>query len=250
MLRNCWILTSLILMALAQPLWSQAFRHDYEGTGSWFLGMDIGVSPTLNENTDMTKFLSTRVPTGTLSLGRTLTPRWSIRLQGILSSQRGFPPKVAIAYKPDVYTSYDYYCAIANLDLMFNLVNCFRHYDSRNWFDLYLVMGGGELYRFGISSNVKEWHEDVYPVDSEDKWFWDAKAGLEAAWHITRCHDLTAEIDFHTTDNAYNGVSGRGRTLDWFMTIKMGIVYYLPNLKHRHRFANPKIEHKYWKNLN
>jgi len=62
--------------------------------------------------------------------------------------------------------------------------------------------------------------------------------------------DLTFELDFHTTPNEYNGVTGGALVIDFFITSKIGIVYYLPNGKHRHRFANPKIFHRYWTELN
>ena len=37
--------------------------------------------------------------------------------------------------------------------------------------------------------------------------------------------------------------------IDFFVTAKLGIVYYIPNGQHRQRFANPRKYHRYWTEL-
>lgn len=249
--RNCRVLTSLFFWLLATTaVWSQAFKHDYEGKGSWFLGFDLGTSLSVNENVHYADLFKTRIPTGGVVLGRTLTPRWSFRVSALCSSQIGHAPDPIYKTDKELYKPYDFYTAVGTFDLMLNVTNCFRHYDSRNWFDFYLVFGGGEIYRFGVSDHAKKWHHNVYPVDSDNAWFWTGKVGVETAWHVRRSLDLTAEVDLYATDNAYNGVSRPGRPCDWFLSVRLGLVYYLPNFQHRHRFANPKKPHLHWTNLN
>lgn len=249
MLRIRWVSLSLMFLTSVSAAWSQAFRHDYEGSGSWYIGLNAGNSLSMNENVHYSDLFTTKVPSASVILGRTFTPRWSLQFEGGISPQRGHAPEVAIKYKPQLYTPYDFYCAIVEGDVKLNLLNCFRAYDSRNWFDFNLVCGCGELFKFGMSEKVRQWQVDVYPVDAENYWFWTAKVGLEGAWHIRRSADLIADMNIYATDNAYNGVRGSNRFCDWFFTMRVGVLYYLTNLQHRHRFANQKRPHLFWQEL-
>ncbi len=240
----------LIMLASASICWAQKKDRSYEGPGNWFMGIDVGSSLSLAENVDYSNFYRTRIPSGSVQFGRTLTPKWSVRLSAAISAQMGNPSSGAIRYLPDVFSPYQFVLAIGTFDVMLNLANVFRKYDSRNWYDGYLVIGGGQLYRFYVDDKVNDWYEDIYPVMSYNHRYWTAKVGYEAAWHIRRSCDLTFEIDFHVTDNAYNGVVGGSQSFDFFTMAKLGIVYYIPNGKHRQRFANPRRYHQYWTELN
>lgn len=250
MLRFCWVFALLMMLVTTPAAWAQSHKRSYEGPGNWFIGVDGGVSLALNENVTADNVMHVHVPSGSIQLGRTFTPRWSMRVTGGVSSQIGHPSKVAVQYKPKMFTDYHFYTAITTMDVMLNLSNCFRRYDTRNWFDGYLVVGGGGLFRFNVDEKVKYWYIDVYPVEYNNYWFWTAKVGFEGAWHISRTCDLTAEFDVFASDNAYNGVVGSPMFCDFFLSPRIGIVYYLGNRRHRHRFANPPVEHKYWTELN
>jgi len=249
-MRFCRLMTLLLLLASASNCWAQKGERSYLGPGNWFVGIDVGNSLSLAENVIYDNFFKTTIPSGTIQLGRTLTPNWSVRLTGGVTVQMGNASAAAVRYLPDMFTPYKFALGYGTADIMLNLANVFRKYDSRNWYDGYLVVGGGEMYRFYVDEKVDTWYQDIYPVERSKKWYWTAKIGYEAAFHIMRECDLTFELDFHTTPNEYNGVTGGALVIDFFITSKIGIVYYLPNGKHRHRFANPKIFHRYWTELN
>ncbi len=241
---------ALIMLASASFCWAQKTDRSYEGPGNWFVGIDVGGSFSMAENVVYDNFFKTRIPSGSVQIGRTITPKWSLRLSAVVSAQEGNPPPNAVRYLSDVFSPYQFVLVVGTLDVMLNTANFFRKYDSRNWYDGYLVVGGGELYRFYVDDIVKGWMQDIYPVDYSKQWYWTAKIGYEAAWHVRRSMDLTFEIDFHVTDNAYNGVAGGAQAVDFFTITKIGVVYYIPNGKHRQRFANPKRYHRYWTELN
>lgn len=222
----------------------------YSGPGNWFFGLSMGTALSMAENVAYDDFMKTRVPSGSLQIGRTLTPWMSMRLMGEINSQFGHPSKVAMKYESSIYGPYTFYTTTGTLDAMFNLSNMSRKFDERNWFDLYLVLGGGALYTFGFDKKVEAWDAEIYPVSTDEVLSWTGKVGLMGAWHVAKAWDLTAEMDIHATENAYNGVEDPLRgSLDYFMTLKIGMTYYFGNSKGKHRYANPKKEHKYWKDL-
>lgn len=250
MIRFCWVISLLLLLLAAPRLGAQNLKRNYEGPGNWFFGINTGTSHAMNENVHYDNFFRVEIPSGGLYLGRSLTPRWSVRMSGMVSSQLGHPSKVAVQYKPQMFNDYHFYAVISTLDVMLNLTNCFRKYDTRNWFDAYLVVGGGGLFRFNVDEKVRYWYTDIYPVEANNYWFWAAKVGIEGAWHVSRSWDLVAGADFYASDNAYNGVVGTSRAWDPFLVLRIGTSYYFKNKRLRHRFANPPIIHKYWTELN
>lgn len=249
-LRFCWVISLLVFLITAPTMKAQNRGRGYEGPGNWFFGIDAGTSLAMNENVQFENFFHTKLPSGSLQLGRTLTPRWSVRAEGMISPQIGYPSKVAVQYKPQMFTEYNFYAAIATLDVMLNISNCFRKYDTRNWFDAYFVVGGGGLFRFNVDEKVRYWYTDIYPVAANNYWFWTAKMGFEGAWHVARGWDLISSIEVFAADNAYNGVVGSSLPCDFFMSMRIGTVYYFNNSRSRHRFANPPVVHKYWTELN
>ena len=248
--RFCRFFMFLLLMATVSVCRAQKTDRTFLGPGNWFVGIDVGTGLSLAENVNHDNFHKMKLPSGSIQIGRTLTPKWNIRLSAGVSSQLGYPPTAARKYLRDMFTPYQFVLGVGTFDIMLNLANCFRKYDSRNWYDCYLVVGGGELYRFYVDDKVDGWYEDIYVVDRSNEWYWTAKIGHESAWHIMRECDLTFELDFHVTDNAYNGVNGGSQEIDFFVTAKLGIVYYFPNGQHRQRFANPRKYHRYWTELN
>lgn len=250
MLRFCWVIIVFSIFLSASTMRAQGHKRSYEGSGNWFAGVCVGTSHALNENVTYDNYLHAEIPSGSLQLGRTLTPYFSLRVMGLMSAQMGYPSKVAVQYKPEMFSPYRFYAVATTLDAMVNLSNCFRGYDTRNWFDAYFVLGGGGLFRFNVDERVRYWYIDVYPVAANNYWFWTAKAGIEGAWHVTRRFDLVAEIDMFASDNAYNGVVGRGRSWDPFLVFQLGVTYYFRNGQRRHRYANPPVIHKYWTELN
>lgn len=245
------IIKPFILIAIAaMPFVTRGQKH-YEGPGNWFMGIDAGVTLAMNENVTTSNFFHTELPSGSISLGRSLSPYWAMRLSAGFYSQLGHPHEKAVSYDSDIYNDYRFHTAIGSLDLMLNLSNLFRQYDVRNWFDAYLIAGGGVLYSFGMDKKVDDWPAYVYPVNSEELLTWNAKTGIMGAWHVNRGCDLTFEIDCFFTDNAYNGVVDiETRLFDLFLSPRIGIVYYIKNSKGRHRYANPPKKHRYWRDLN
>lgn len=228
---------------------AQENKKDYEGPGVWFASMSVGTSLAYNENVHSTDIFKTKLPSGDICLGRLFTPRWGAQLNMGISAQIGYPPTLAITYLSSLYKPYEFYSATATADVLLNLTNYFRRYDSRNWFDGYVIAGGGILYRFFTESFVKNWYEDVYAIQSDAKAFWLSHIDLVGAFHSTRYLDLKITVGVNCTDNAYNGRVDHSRP-DFFLSLKAGVIYYFANSRKRHRFANPPIEHKYWRNLN
>ena len=216
--RFCRLTTLMLLLATVSVCRAQKSDRTYLGPGNWFVGIDVGTGLSLAENVIHDNFYKTRLPSGSIQIGRTLTPKWSLRVSAGVSSQLGHAPAPARRYLPDMFTPYQFELGVGTFDVMLNLANCFRKYDSRNWYDCYLVVGGGELYLFYVDDKVDDWYQDIYPVDRSKGWFWTAKIGHESAWHIKRECDLTFELDFHVTDNAYNGVKGGSQSSDFFVT--------------------------------
>ena len=222
----------------------------YVGPGNWFMGLEVGTSLAMAENVSAEDFFKTKVPSGSLQIGRTLNPWVSLRLMASIYPQLGHASAIAMRYDKETYTPYQYYAATGTLDAMLNIVNMCRKFDARNWFDGYLVLGGGALYSFGFDKKVELWDPEIYPVNSEELLTWVGKAGLMGSWHVAKAWDLTSEIDFNATENAFNGVVDReDRKLDFFLSLKIGMTYYFGNGKGRHHYANPKKEHRYWKDL-
>ncbi len=243
--RTTKLLITLVVF-IAMPFLVLAQKH-YEGPGNWFVGIDAGVSLALNENVTAKNFYHIKIPSGSIVLGRTITPYWGLRLSAGVYSQLGYPHQKAVDYDPETYKDYQFYAGSGSLDLLLNLCNLFRPYDVRNWFDLYFVAGGGVLYSFGMDKKVDEWPDYIYPVNSEELFTWNAKTGFLGAWHITRASDFTFEIDCFFTDNAYNGVVDHtDRAFDLFVSPRVGIVYYFRNSKGRHRYANTQKRRHYW----
>lgn len=238
----------LIVIALLPGLLMAQKRKSYEGPGNWFFGLDAGTSLAMAENVTAEDFFLTEIPSGSLVLGRTLSPWMGMRLTAGFQSQLGHASKVAVKYEPDTFTPYRYNLALGTIDVMLNVTNLCRRYDVRNWFDCYWIVGGGVLYSFGMDKKVDSWDAEIYPVNSEELLTWTGKTGLMGAWHTTRAWDLTVELDLHATDNAYNGVIDRiDRKMDFFLSMRIGMIYFFENRKGRHRYANPAKVHKYWK---
>lgn len=250
MLRFCWVISLVMIILAAPSVEAQNHKRSYEGPGNWFFGLNLGTSLAMNENVKSDNFFHTEIPSGSIQLGRTFTPWFNLRVVGLLSSQMGYPSDISVAYRQQMFNPYRFYAAISTMDMMLNLTNCFRRYDTRNWFDAYLVFGGGGLFRFNVDEKVRYWYIDVYPVEANNYWFWTAKAGFEGAWHVSRGWDLTLEVDMFASDNAYNGVVGTTRSWDPFLVMQLGMTYYFRNSRHRHRYANPPVVHKYWTELN
>ena len=250
MLRFSWVMILLVLSFSASVMEAQRPKRNYEGPGNWFMGVNVGTTLAMNENVHFADFFHSEIPGGFVQLGRTMSPYMSMRVVGSVSPQFGYPSKVAVEYKPEMFSPYRFFTAISTLDVMIDLSNCFRRYDTRNWFDGYFVIGGGGLFRFNVDEKVRYWYTDIYPVAANNYWFWAAKAGLEGAWHVARGWDLVAELDLYATDNAYNGVVGASRQWDIFLGMQIGMTYYFRNSQRRHRYANPPIVHKYWTELN
>lgn len=238
----------------ARPIESQATYAKpgvkYDGPGNWFVGIDFGSGMSMAENVKAEDFFSTKVPSGSLQLGRTFNPWVGMRLAAGCYPQFGHPSKVAQKYEPKVYSSYAFYSATGTLDMLLNVTNMCRKYDERNWFDANLVLGGGALYSFGFDKKVKTWDEQIYPVDDNELLTWVAKVGLMGSWHVAEAIDLNTEFDVFATDNAYNGViDSSNRPVDFFSSIRIGFTYFFGNKKGRHRLGNTPLEHRYWKNL-
>lgn len=238
----------LFVMAMMPILLLAQRKKSYEGPGNWFFGFDAGTSLAMAENVTAEDFFLTEIPSGSVTLGRTMTPWASLRLSAGFQSQIGHASKVAVKYEPETFTPYRYHVAVGTMDLMLNVTNWFRRYDVRNWFDCYWILGGGVLYTFGMDKKVDAWDEEIYPVNSEELLTWTGKTGFEGAWHVNRAWDLTAELDVHATENAYNGVVDRiDRKMDFFLSLRVGMTYFFKNGKERHRYANPAKKHNYWK---
>lgn len=258
------ILTIIILFALSATMAkSQDDARKYEGPGNFFIGADLGTSISLAEHINSSELFKTHLPSVTGVLGYHFTPIWSFRLQAMFSAQIGQTGIVTdpksdefvnygpdFALNPQLYRPYDFYAAVASADLMFNLTNSLRRFDSRNYFDLYLVAGAGQLYTFGFSERLKDYDPEIFFVDPNSYRHWQFKAGLEGAWHISRSCDFTAELDCFFAKNAYNGQRGSDKEFEPFVSFRLGVVYYFRNSKQRHRFANPRVLHPYWKELN
>lgn len=228
----------------------EATKKSYAGPGNWFFGLGVGTSLAMAENVTVEDFFKTEMPSASLQLGRTLNPWVSMRLMANFDPQLGHASFAAQKYEPETYKPYHYYVATGTLDLMLDVTNMCRKYDVRNWFDAYLVLGGGALYSFGIDKRVENWDPEIYPVNTDELLTWTGKAGVMGAWHVAKAWDLTAEIDFNATENAYNGVVDReDRAVDFFTSFKIGMTYYFGNGKGRHRFANPAVKHRYWTDL-
>lgn len=241
----------IFILALATVPFVALGQKKYEGPGNWFIGADAGVTLAFSENVSTDNFLHVKMPSASIVLGRTITPYWGLRLSAGFFPQVGYPHQKAVKYDPEMFSPYGFYIGSGTLDLMLNISNLCRRYDVRNWFDGYLIAGGGMLYSFGMEKKVLDWPSYSYPVQSVDAWYWNAKVGLMGAWHISRPCDLTAEIDAFLTDNAYNGVIDQSASpFDIFVGVRLGIVYYLRNSMHRHRYANPAKVHRYWSDLN
>jgi len=240
----------ILLTSIATvPLVAMGQKH-YEGPGNWFVGIDAGVTLAMNENVTPSNFFHTEIPSGSITIGRAITPFWGLRLSAGFYSQLGHPHEKAVAYDSETYNDYRFHTGVGSLDLMLNMTNWFRPYDVRHWFDAYLIAGGGVLYSFGMDKKVDEWPEYIYPVDSKELLTWSAKAGMMGAWHTARSCDLTFEIDCFFTENAYNGVvDEKTRKVDMFLSPRIGIVYYFKNSKGRHRFANAPKKHRFWRNI-
>lgn len=238
----------IFLLLFLMPAWTVAQKKkQYEGSGNWFVGIETGTTLAMAENVTLEDFFVTEVPGISIQLGRTITPWAALRLTAGYHSQLGHASNVAVKFDPETYAPYRFFMATATMDLMLNLVNMCRRYDVRNFYDGYLVMGGGLLNSLGFDKKVDLWDEEIYPVNSADVKSWTAKVGFMNAWHMNRSWDLTAELDFHATENAYNGVVDRpDRKLDFFLTLKVGTTYYFRNGKGRHRYANAAKKHLYW----
>ena len=245
------IKTIILLITIATMPFMARGQKRYEGPGNWFVGIDAGVALAMNENVTGKNFFHTKIPSGSITLGKTITPYWGLRLSAGFYSQIGHPHEKAIEYDKDTYGDYRFHTASGSLDLMLNMTNWFRPYDVRNWFDAYLIAGGGVLYTFGMDKKVDAWPSYVYPVNSEELLTWNAKTGIMAAWHANRACDVTFEVDCFFTDNAYNGVvDNPSRSIDLFLSPRIGVVYYFKNSKGRHRYANIAKNHRYWRGLN
>lgn len=241
----------LMMLLIWMPLACLAQKkRSYEGPGNWFVGLDVGTSLAMAENVTPEDFLKTEIPTTSIQIGRTLSPYFSLRLTAGYHSQMGHASKVSVKYDPETYSPYRFMLAVGTLDAMLNVTNLCRHYDVRDWFDLYIIIGGGTLYSFGFDKKVESWDPEIYPVDSKELLTWTGKVGLMGAWHVNRAWDLLTELDVHATENAYNGVVDRpDRQMDFFLSMRLGMTYFFGNGKGRHRYANPPVVHRYWKDL-
>lgn len=244
------ILAIILCLVSAPLLMAQTSVKDYVGPGNFFISAEVGTSISIADYSKGEDIFSTPPSIGG-TLGYHFTPYFGMRLQGLIISQRGHATDKAVALDPELYKPYNFYAMVGSLDAMLNLANLCRTFDTQNKFDCYAIGGFGQLYTFGFDDRMNQWDTEVFFADPNGYRHWQWKVGVECAWHLNRMFDFTAEFDWFFTKSAYNGNKWHATgDVAHIPSLRVGFTYYFRNARQRHRFANQKVLHPYWKELN
>lgn len=206
-----------------------------------FISLYGGLSLSMGENTRFTNFFSVTRPSFKVSVGRFFYPQFGLRGSIEYLNQRGRAEwEVAqILDKEGVMDgNYNFSMASVFLDGLVNFHNVFWKYRDDRRFNLIGYFGLGAFYTFGFDKDKLAFLADpvtkdgvhhptwAYNVDGDPHFYFAGHAGLIATYMLNDAWDISFDVSFNGTDDAYNGIRFR-RVYDTYVNVMAGFSYHI-----------------------
>lgn len=239
-----------------------AYLDDYHFADNIFVGLQLGISHSMSENTRFGSFFGNERLSFNIGVGKWFYPSFGLRITAGLHPQVGRAEwEISDAY-PAYFGNYNYNMFSGYFDGLVNLTNIIYKYREDRVFNLVGIIGLGynhtfgfdkakcALMRRGISLDggkpVAGTDENPgyihYDVDTKPGNYFAAHVGLQGRWKVSSAWDVVAEVTFNGTDDKYNGHT-YDRVYDTYFDVLVGAQFHFKDCHGRRRFH-------YVKNLN
>lgn len=180
---------------------------------NWYIQLQGGASYNISEARSEASFGDLITPTVALSLGKSFTPVFGVRLQG-----SGWQAKSQYMWKDDTY-KFKY--IQGTVDAMFNLTNVFLPYRNDRMFNLKGFVG---------LSGVHTMHKNSVDLDGEGTRLDKAnmivpRIGLQTDFMVNNNLSLNLEVSANLLEDRFNGVE-HAKPYDGMITAMAGITYH------------------------
>lgn len=183
---------------------------------NWYIQVQGGASYTFSEASSKASFGDLVVPTVALSLGKSFTPVFGLRLQG-----SGWQAKSQYMWQDATY-KYNY--IQGSLDAMVNLTNAFRPYEIDRVFNLKGFVGLGMTHV--MHKNSVDPYGDGGRLDKAN--MITPRVGLQMDFLVHNNVSLNLEVAGNLLSDRFNGVRS-GTNYDGMVTALAGITFHLNN---------------------
>ena len=235
-----------------------AYLDDYHFFDNIFVLGQLGISHSMSENTRFGNFFGNQKLSFNIGIGKWLYPSFGLRLTAGVHPQVG-RAEWELVELPDYgwhpvegtkypFGNYNFSIISAYLDGLVNLTNIILKYKEDRLFNLIGIIGLGYDRSFGFEKEkLAEWASGVtyaqgtiertfyYPVNTNPGNYFAFHIGLQGRWKASPAWDLTAEITFNGTDDAYNGIAF-DRVYDTYFDILVGAQFHFKDCHGRRRF--------------
>lgn len=200
----------------------------------WYIQLTASHTHSVSENMKGTDILFD-LPGATFSVGNNFSRKLGARLSFGFNPQSGHASRQHEKAFPDDFKKYTFFTGAGYADFMINLKELFSEPNPWSTDGIFLFIGGGAIYTFNFSNNVKGplW-EKYYPVNTAEKIYPVARIGLAGSFKIAESLDLAVEGKYNFIDDKYNGVT-HGGPIDGYMEFSVGINYFFN--RHHSRFT-------------
>lgn len=244
-----------ILPTIDDDAFAKADTIDYiaNKVQNWYLGLAIGGSYSMGENTRFDNFWSQTRPSFRFEIGRNMYPQFGIRFTLHYLNQRG-RANWEIADFHDQYGlydgNYDFSMGAGFVDGVFDFKNIIWGYKEDRRFNIKAYVGLGAFYTFNFDKKKCDWlidptYRDVkndkgefihhagdkmnahrYWVDTKNKFYFAGHVGLLFDFRLTDSWTIDLDMSFNGTDDGYNGVRYR-RVYDSYVDVMAGLTYIM-----------------------
>lgn len=204
------LLLSTAMMAQERLFEKSKFKDN------WYIQLQGGASYTVSEARSQASFGDLITPTVALSVGKSFTPVFGLRLQG-----SGWQAKSQYMWKDDTY-KFKY--LQGTVDAMFNLTNLFLPYQNDRMFNLKGFVG---------LSGVHTMHKNNVDLTGTEQRLDKAnmivpRLGLQTDFMVHNNLSLNLEVSANLLEDRFNGVES-GKAYDGMVTALAGITYHFNN---------------------
>lgn len=213
---------------------------------NWYLGLSVGGSYSMGENTRFVNFFDMTRPSFQLQVGRNFYPQFGLRVTASYLAQRGRAEWSTSEYLEKYAEqdgNYDFSIASGFLDGVVDFHSMLFGYKENRFFTLKGYLGLGAIYTFAFDQDKADWLQHptyaegnghvggsllpkgyAYKVDTDNHWYFAGHVGLIGDFRINDAWSVNVDASFNGTDDAYNGVRYR-RVYDSYVNLMAGATY-------------------------
>ena len=221
---------------------------------NWYVGLSIGGSYSMGENTRFGNFFDMTRPSFQLQVGRNFYPQFGLRATLSYLPQRGRAEWSTSEYLEKYAQqdgNYDFQIGAGFLDGVVDFHSALFGYKEKRRFSLKGYLGLGAIYVFGFDKDKTDWlkhptykdctvdgvHHNAgdalnpgygYTVNTHPYWYFAGHVGLIADVRLTDAWSVNLDASFNGTDDGYNGMRYR-RVYDSYVNLMLGAMYKFKN---------------------